>query len=350
MRRICKLIVALLVLITAVSCDAFNAITSDRVVSQGAPYELLVVCNQQEWEGALGDSLRTVLSDEVPYLQQAEPYFDVVRIQERDFVNVVVRHRNILRCLVNPSADSTWMAVQYDVNATPQIILTLQGPTAKDMANYVGTNGEAIVSVIERAERDRDIAYARKYNVASLSTLIRETFNFDMKIPNGYKHRNNTDDFVWISNEFPLASQGVVITKGKVETDIEIEELMLERMVERRNAAAAQIPGPSEGSYMTTYLEIEPEHRIYRLNGRLWGEMRGFWTVKGDFMGGPFITYATIDERTDEVIMIDCYVYSPDQPKRNYMHGVQNLIYGVSFDQAVIDAAAAEAAKRAIPQ
>ncbi len=350
MKYLFRFFAAIALLASVVGCDAFRSITSDRVVSQGAPYELLVVCNQPEWEGALGDSLRLLLEDEVPYLQQAEPKFNVVRILDKDYTNIVVRHRNILRCIVAPAADSTWMAVQYDVNATPQIILTLQGPSADDMAQYVGVNGGAILSVLESAERDRDLAYARKYNVDALSNLVRETFNIEMKFPTGYKYRNSSDDFVWASNEFPLASQGVVVSKRGISSSIKSEMIMYEQMVESRNAAAAQIPGPSDGSYMTTYLGIEPEHRVVRLNGRLWGELRGFWEVEGDFMGGPFVSYSTVDERTDEVITIDFYVYSPKQPKRNYMHSVEHLFFGVSFDEAVIEAAAAEAAKKAIPK
>lgn len=315
-----------------VGCDALRALTDDKVTSQGAPYEVLVVCNQPEWEGALGDSLRLVLEDEIPYLQQSEPTYDVVRIMERDYTKLVTRHRNILRCVVNPEVDSTWVAVQYDVNASPQIILTMQGPTADDMARYVGENGGAIVAAFESAERDRDMAYARRYNVEPLSTMVSDMFDFEMNIPTGYKFRDSSDDFLWISNEYPLASQGVVIHRRKAKDGL--AELKLDRIVDARNAAVAQIPGPTEGSYMTTYLGIEPDYHTYRINGRLWAEVQGFWEVEGDFMGGPFVSYTTIDERTNDVITIDCYVYSPKKPKRNYKRGLEHLVFGVTFEGA----------------
>ncbi len=329
-RYITKLLLGAVILISAVGCDAFRIISSGKVNTQGAPYELIVVCNQPEWEGALGDSLRAVLSASIPAMQQDEPFYDVVRITHRNYTNIVVRHRNILRCIVSPEADSTWVAVQYDVNAAPQIILTLQGPTANDMARYVGENGNAIVAAIENAERDRDMAYARKYNQATLSTLIYDTFGFKMNIPPGYTLRNKTEDFIWISHEYPLASQGIVISKREAKNGL--ADLMLGELVSARNGVVAQIPGPSEGSYMSTYLEYEPDYRTYRINGRLWAELQGFWRVEGDFMGGPFVSFSTIDERTNEVITIDCYVYSPKDPKRNLKRGLEHLLFGVSFE------------------
>lgn len=62
---------------------------------------------------------------------------------------------------------------------------------------------------------------------------------------------------------------------------------------------------------MTTAEVYEPDLRTFRLEGRLWIELRGFWDVKNDFMGGPFVSYTTVDTTTDRVFTVDCYVYSP---------------------------------------
>ena len=38
----------------------------------------------------------------VPYLNQIEPIFDVLRVTERGFTGMVADHRNILKILVDP--------------------------------------------------------------------------------------------------------------------------------------------------------------------------------------------------------------------------------------------------------
>ena len=73
-----------MILLTMVGCDAFNTL-SKKKAAQGRPYELIVVCPQMEWNGELGDSLRAIFTAPVPYLNQDEPLFDVLRVTERGF-------------------------------------------------------------------------------------------------------------------------------------------------------------------------------------------------------------------------------------------------------------------------
>ncbi len=85
---------------------------------------------------------------------------------------------------------------------------------------------------------------------------------------------------------------------------------------------------------MTTSDAFAPDYRLFRIEGRLWCELRGFWDVKGDFMGGPFVSYTTVDTENNRVFTLDCYVYAPDlnKPrKRNYMRGLEHLLYTVTF-------------------
>lgn len=138
------------------ACDAFHSLTKSRLkTAQGSPYELIVVCPQQEWTGELGDTLRSILTAPVPYLNQTEPLFDVLRVTERGFSGMVADHRNILKIVEDPSLTATNIAVQYDVTAEPQIVLTLQGPDDKALTDYLSEHRESLVQVLEKAERDR---------------------------------------------------------------------------------------------------------------------------------------------------------------------------------------------------
>jgi hypothetical protein len=79
------------------------------------------------------------------------------------------------------------------------------------------------------------------------------------------------------------------------------------------------------------YVEFVPERKVVRINGCDWVELRGFWEVEGDFMGGPFVSYTTLDKATNKLITIDCYLFSPKDEKRNLLRSLEHLIYGVSF-------------------
>lgn len=102
-----------------------------------------MVCPQAEWTGEVGDSLRAIFTAPVPYLNQIEPIFDVLRVTERGFTGMVADHRNILKILVDPELKETTTAVQYDVTSDPQIVMTLQGPQRRSAGEIpLGKPGE----------------------------------------------------------------------------------------------------------------------------------------------------------------------------------------------------------------
>ncbi len=324
-----RYILPLLTLVLMVSCDAFRTVSKREVSALGSPYEMIVVCDYPHWDEALGDSLRKVLTTPIPYLQQNEPYFDILRVTKNGYDNLILKHRNILRTVIDPSKESATADVRYDVFATPQIIVTLAGPSAEQLTEYVGNYGAQIAQIFESAERDRDINYAEKFNVVQLESEIEEKFGFKMRIPQGYTLRNTEDDFLWASYEYPTASQGFLIYEYR--TALGAKALTKERLLEARNHFAAMVPGPSDGSYMTTFMDYPADYRLFKLEGRVWAEMRGLWEVENDFMGGPFVSYSTLDVERGVVVTIDCYVFSPKLGKRNFLRGLEHLLYGVKF-------------------
>ncbi len=323
-------ILAAALTIAATGCDAFRSLrNSDGMTAQGRPYELVIVCNHNAWNGMLGDSLRAVFTTPVPYLNQTEPVYDIVRVTERGYTGTVARHRNILKTVIDPTLPQAETVVQYDLTAQPQIIVTLQGPTEQSLTDYLSAHRNEMVQVFELAERDRSIRFTERYFAAEVSKAIEERFGVQMKVPRGYIVAASQPDFVWARYEYPQASQGFFVYSYPYEGP---ESLSQAALLAARNKFAARIPGPADGSYMTTSDAIAPSYRMFRMEGRLWCEMRGFWDVAGDFMGGPFVSYTTVDTATNRVFTLDGYVYSPKLHKRNFVRGIEHLLYQIHFD------------------
>lgn len=322
----------------AVSCRSFHTLGGGKS-AQGAPYEVLVVCNGAEWEGAVGERLRALFGRPVEMINQQEPMFKVLRVAASDFKNLLPSHRNILKVIISPEIVEAAVKVQYDVEAAPQVVMTLQAPSVEAATAYLEEYGDELLQAFEIAERDRTIAYAARHSNKALSELMLSKFDVKMDVPKGYALRSEGDNFVWASYEFPAASQGFFAYsypyRGKAH--MTVDDLVFER-----NMFAQRIPGPSDGSYMTTvsripniegtdYVPFTPDYRVVRINGRVWIEMRGLWEVENDFMGGPFVSYTTVNEATREVFTLDCYVYSPKLGKRNFLRPLEHLVYLVDF-------------------
>lgn len=313
------------------SCDAFRALFDEpaKPGSKGAAYELIVVCGHEQWNGEVGDTLRSVLLKRVEMLNQREPYYDVLRVTADGFLKLNKEHRNVLIVNIDPAKyDTSLLTVQQDVNATNQLVLTASAPTPKAMVELLDTERENILSAYELVERRRNVAAYEKFGPRQLTAQVKEKFGFTMHFPSGFKLARETNDFIWARYEMPRSGQGVLIYSYPYTGPQDLAE---QNIIAKRNKYAALVPGPSEGSYMTTYYA---ESEAMRIDGRLWIRTRGFWEVAGDFMGGPFVSYTTVDTQTNRVVTIDGYVYSPELHKRNYVREMEHLVYTVKFDDA----------------
>lgn len=344
MKRLSKIVTFALIVLAFVGCREFHTLSKDgKKPIQGGAYEVLVVCDNSEWESPLGTKLRELLEQPVEMLNQNEPMFNVLRITSGDLRHLLLQHRNILKVVISDKVAQAQINAQYDLDAAPQIVLTFQAPTQKAALEYLEANGDALTKVLEIAERNRTIAYAEKHNVKVLNDLLHSEFDIDAKIPKGYELRSQSENFLWASYEFPTASQGFFCYsypyRGK-------GSLTADYLVAMRNSFAKRIPGPSDGSYMITVeqipdaegkgvLPLRPLYRSVVVNGREWIEMRGFWDVENDYMGGPFVSYTTVNDATNEVFTIDCYVFSPKYGKRNFLRPLEHLVYLISFPQSV---------------
>ena len=322
-----------------IGCKAMHSIQTGENAT-GKPYELVVVCAQQAWLSELGDTLQSILKQPVVELPIYEPMFDVMRILPNNFKSLTERHRNILVVNVSPDIKEPAMVVKYDATAKPQIYVVAQGPDNHSLAQYISDNRDNLLYVLEKAERDRKVNYAYTYPSPSLTPLVEQTFSIKMPIPDDYALRTKSDDMVWISQEFPTSSEGFFIYKYPYEG---IESLKLDALIKARNRFASRIPGPREGSYMTTvskvvdetgenYIPTKPDYKTIKIGEQPWIVMNGLWEVENYYMGGPFVSYTTVNKTTNEVITIDCYVYHPKKPqKRNMLRDLQHLVYMVNF-------------------
>lgn len=313
------------------SCD--SPTMGGKPAAIGAPYEMLVLCPPEQWDGPLGDTLRSILRQPVEGINKYEPLYDVLRVLPRQFSGMMQRNRNVFNISIGrEGVRQPSLTAQYDIYASPQIIVTLSAPDDSTATAYASEFRNEIVAIFEIAERNRDVAAAKKFGDATLTERIHEMFGLTMPLSKGYKVRNVIDDkdFMWLSYEYPTASQGVMIYSYPYTG---LEDFTQGMLLARRNDFSALVPGENPGSHMTTADVFLPELSHHRINGRAWSELRGFWDVKGDFMGGPFVSYSTLDRQRQRVVTIDFYVYSPNKDKRNFLRGLEHMIFGVSFDE-----------------
>lgn len=297
--------------------------------SKGAPYEIFVVADKAMWKGELGDTLRHVMGESIPMLNQPEPMFTLLSVPAINYENTLKMHRNIIVVNIDSKADSSSITAAYDVSSKPQLEVTITARNQRDAINYIAENRSALQQIFTMAERDRLVVRSKKLSNKDINKIFMEKFGFEAYIPDSYTVRRDEPNFIWTSNELSMISMGIVVYQYPYEQP---DQFSLPNLIEKRNSFVNRyIPGPTDGSYMTTTSLVEPTTRTLKINGRAWTEIRGFWEVENNYMGGPFISYSTLDHNTGMIVTIDNYLFSPKHPKRNYYRQLENFIFTVNF-------------------
>lgn len=330
-RFILGAIVALVMMAAAVGCNS-STIGTGQQAAGGAPYELIAVVAQPQWEGAVGETLKEIFSDPVMGLTEIQPRLDLMRVMPSAFEGFIKVHRNVLYINIDPTKSEVEFTGQQNLYADGQMLILLTAPNEDELIAYLWDNKEELIGTYERAERNRALRLNKRHKEGVMVDKIRDMFGFAIDLPRGYTSRGTSGDSLLVTSfEYPVATQGIAIYsypyKGK--SDFELENL-----VAQRNNFVKNIPGPSGKSHMTTVRQYGPEVSYKRIDGRFWAEMRGFWNLEGgDFMGGPMVSWSTVDTKTNRVVCIDCYVFSPKHGQRDLLRGLEHLIYSVEFPE-----------------
>lgn len=328
MAKLWKIAAAVLVAVVAVGCGG-SGNAGYKPQSQGAPYEVIVVADHGVWDAAPGDTIRSIFYKRYPLVNREETLFDILRVLPDGFKKLIAKHPNVLIMNVGEQFAEPSIQVLNDVYAKPQIVLVANAPDNEAMTALVDSSREDILLLLEHAERERDLDNARNYGPKVVKDRIKEKFGFAMDVTPGFTVRNEKEDFLWLSYEMPMSSQGIIIYTYPFSG---VKDFNEENLIRRRDQFVGNVPGPSDGSYMITNDEIT--NLIYKtIDGRSWSELHGFWDVANDYMGGPYTNYSTLDAANQRVIAIDFYVFSPNPRlmQRNYIKQLEHFIYSVKI-------------------
>lgn len=290
----------------------------------GSAGEVVVVLPKSLITDSLGVDFKSILTQEFPYLPQSEPIFDLVMIPTSAFTDIFKSHRNIILTDISSDLPASKFILKHDVWAAPQTVLYIVGPNYKSITDFVKQEQKRIVTVFEQAERDRIIQNAIKYEEREINPVLEKKFNITMNIPSGYKINLQTENFIWISHETPEISQGIIIYSYPYTNK---NTFTADFLAQKRDEFVKQIQGPNQGTYMITSKVIPPQFSEMMYNNRYFGVLRGFWDVYRHPMGGPFISFTTVDEKRQLVITEEAYVYAPMFNKRNYLRQAEALLY-----------------------
>jgi len=330
MKRITQIGVALIaVLFVATSCFN-NRDGSRKDRSAGGTSEILVVTqNDEQWNGMIGDTIRAFFLQPQYGLPQPEALNKLSHVNVSGFNDMFKKHKCLLLVEINPNLEKPVVETGEDVWAAPQRVMKIIAPDRTSWCKVFDEQKEAYKVMYDKVERDRIMSILRPSNDVKITQKIKEKWGFDITIPSGFFIGKDEPDFMWLRKELDKNSFGIFIyaTPYKDTLQLEMNSLVTvrDRMTQR------YVPGPTDGSFMTTDKEFVPPIVNYISNfpTGFAAEMRGMWCLVGDYMAGPFVSYSFPDNKTGNLITIEGYVYYPNHNKRDDLLQLQSILYSI---------------------
>jgi hypothetical protein len=267
-----------------------------------------------------------------PYeaLPKPEPMFNIIQIPHRGFGKLIKPQRNIIVTKIGKDQPEAKILVKRDLWAKTQLLISILAPTPEEFVKLVDANRHKIISLLNEAERKRLMDINKASPDAQITDLLNKKYHIHLNVPRGYKTDVNTDDFVWLSQEYRDIIQGVFVYSYDYTDE---NTFTREYLINKRNEVLKKnVPGEIEGSYMITEPLFPPIVTEFKMKDTYTIEMQGLWRMhEGYAMGGPFISLTQLDEKRNKVITVEGFVFAPAHQKREFVRQMEAILYSIEI-------------------
>lgn len=273
-------------IMSAIACNNDSGLLP---ISGGKPYEVVVAGTVSDATEVVAEILSSLTVEDLP---QPEPAFDLSSTTNPTG-QATKYARSIVIVNTNPNmADTIRMSYKRNVYARPQIIISIWVPSAERLAKDMPKHLKDINYRLNRFELNAGIASMKRRRNRKAEKIIKQLFRgTEIWIPEELTAMKRGKDFIWISDNATSGTRNICVYTYSA-NDFPTPE---EAMNKRDSMMRKNIPGEAPQMFMTTERHAGPTFRTTNRRGRKTMEMRGLWTMNGDAMGGPFMSYSIID-------------------------------------------------------
>lgn len=154
---------------------------------------------------------------------------------------------------------------------------------------------------------------------------------FGVRIPKSYRVATDESNFVWIRKQITNEEKEMSILLFEVPYTT-TSMLSTDSLLAIRNKFTKKyIPGEIKGSYMKYSEVFIPVRKDQNFKEKYSVEIRGWWDVQGDFMGGPSYLRAVVDEANGRLVFAEGFLFYPNENKAKSMRELEILVNTLSI-------------------
>ena len=231
--------------------------------------------------------------------------------------------------IVVKKEDKNKFEIKKDQYASPQNVFHISGKTGAEILKIIEKNFSKIIQIIketEIAENQRII----KQSPLNTNTITNE-FHISLNAPSGYLYVLKNDNFLWLKKEIVSGNTSLLIYQVPINSIKKDSNLITNIIKMRDSIGELCIRGTEPDTRMITEEGYAPYFSKTKLDGKETYETKGTWALKNDFMAGPFINYAIVDEDHNRILVLEGFCYSPSREERDLMLELESIIKSIKF-------------------
>ncbi len=348
-------------LLSACTGDASqNTVVRERASANyayGKINQILVISDSTLWAEAPGDTFYYYFSAPYILLPQPEPVFDIIHLTMEQLSKQTVRKEfrtiifladlndensptaRLVRSDLGPekmqeaqSGKGYTVVIGQDKWARSQLLFYVAGFGEKNLMDNIVQNFPAIARRIN--EKDEEVVKATAFQAgesAELEAEVKANFSLDLKVPADFKkvkYYTNTQT-LWLRRDVREVVANILIHKEPYTSK---SQLTKEGIKAIRNNIGQHVSTRQPNTYMRINdvdLPLFVENKT--INNAYTVQARGIWDIVNDFTGGPFVSNLMLNPKTNELILIDGFIYAPGKDKRNYMQELEFILSTAHF-------------------
>lgn len=328
-------LIAMIMILTMSLSSCVNedkAKESRKARSVGGTSEILMITqNDEQWKGQMGQAVRDFFEQEQYGLPQPEKNFKVAHLNIDALNDMFKKHRNLIIAKIDKDIKNPLVETQKNWESEPQFVIRITASSTESWVRTFESQKDGLKLIFDENERARFQEFFRPTTDYKIVNKLKERFGVTMNIPEGYFIGIDKDDFMWIRKETSDMSMAFLIYELPYKDTADLNPNNIIKV--RDSIVEKYIPGPIDGSYMTTDKEfLTPVFKtLPEFPAGYAVETRGLWNVVGDFMAGPFVSYSIVNPESDKIVTAEGWVYYPNKEKRDLLRQQESILYSLKF-------------------
>lgn len=319
----------------------------------GKMNEIVVIADEDIWEGPVGDTFRFYFESAYPILPAPEPLFDLRHFTPNDLkVQSIRKELRTYVVLADVSnADSpTAQIIRADVGdekidypkdgkvkftsvgkdkwARGQLLAYMYAKGEDNLSQTIMENFPAIAKRVNLhdSKQFRAGLYVERIN-KGLTTELLTDFGLDLPIPADFETAisDKENKVLWLRKNTKKADLNLIIKTLPYSDKSQLSKSNILAM--RDDFGATYVTADSKTDVMAVDSVHLPVHAYScSIDGKYGREFRGIWAMTESFAGGPFASYVIVNDERGELIFVDAFILGPGAKKRDLMMQLDHMV------------------------